>query len=413
VSRRLKIFWVVVLYLSQGFPFGVITFQLPVYFRQNGVSLADIGFLSLLTLPWSLKIGWAPIVDRYGQRKHWIAAMQIVMAILLFQIPFFDVARASTSLFVLILAICFASATADIAIDAYAIEILEKEDLASWGNAARINSWKAAYMLATGAVGVVASKFNWTVAFYCAGIFLLILLPVTLFAPSSTQKRPVDSAAEPKPEFFSKKFWLEGYVSLLKRPGILAVLLFILLYKLGSSTIAPMIRPFWVDRGYDTSEIGLVSGTLGTAESFVAPLVAAWLITRVRLFNAIWIFGILQVAPALLYAAVAHWDLGRPFMYAASLSESFDLSLAQVAFTGFLAIVCEKKYAATQYAFLSCVFAFTRSVAGWVGSFGAKSWGYEYFFTFTFFLGFVAFLFLPAVKRWIAEQMPNQIASKT
>jgi PAT family beta-lactamase induction signal transducer AmpG len=241
-------------------------------------------------------------------------------------------------------------------------------------------------------MGFIATKMGWTAAFFGAAAFLLFLVPITLAAPAPT--------VLPRSRETSSSPWLEGYASFFRRNGILFILLFVLTYKLGSSTAAPMIRPFWIDQGYSEAETLLVTGTIGTIESFIAPLAAAWFITRVGLFHALWIFGVLQVTPMVLYGAVAQWDLGRPWIYAASLSESFDLSLAQVTFTSFLTLICDKKHAATQYAFLTSVFGLTRAVAGWSGSFGAQSWGYPPFFLFAFILGFVSFLFLPYVKKW-------------
>jgi PAT family beta-lactamase induction signal transducer AmpG len=246
----------------------------------------------------------------------------------------------------------------------------------------------------------VATLYGWSAAFVFSGVFLFLLVPLTLFAPSSRSALPAVEPAKPAP-VLSSRFWFEGYRTLIERPGILWVLLFVLTYKLGTATSGSMILPFWADRHYTPAETGIVSGAVGALESIAAPLAAAWFISRVRLFNALWIFAILQILPGLVYGAVAHWDLGRPAMYAASLSQSFDLSLANLAFTSFLMMICDKKYAATQYAFLSCIFALTRSLAGWMGGITAGAWGFAPFFLFTFFLGFVAFAFLPWVKRWI------------
>jgi PAT family beta-lactamase induction signal transducer AmpG len=393
MERNKKLFWVVVLYLSQGFPFGVITATLPVYFRKHGFSLESIGFLTILTLPWSLKFLWAPVVDRHFQRKQWIVAMQIVMAAILFSLPTVSTEALTDQLRWLLLGLSFASATADIAIDAYFIEILGRDEIPS-GNAVRIISWKGAYMFATGVVGFAATRLGWGVAFSGCALFLLGLVPLTLAAPPPLPEIPGEKAAAPSSS------WLEGYASFFRRGGIVFILLFILTYKLGTSTAAPMIRPFWIDRGYSEAETLLVTGTVGTIESFIAPLAAAWVITRIGLFHSIWVFGLLQVIPMVLYGAIGLWDLGRPWIYAASLSESFDLSLAQVAFTSFLTLICDKRHAATQYAFLTSIFGLTRAVAGWSGSFGAQSWGYPPFFLLAFALGLVSFLFLPWVRRW-------------
>ena len=71
--------WIAGFYFAEGFPFGIVVDNLPVYFRVHGVSLAAIGMLSLLGLPWTLKVLWAPLVDRYGERRHWITASLVCM----------------------------------------------------------------------------------------------------------------------------------------------------------------------------------------------------------------------------------------------------------------------------------------------------------------------------------------------
>ena len=101
----------------------------PVYFRSHGVSLTDIGLISLAGLPWTLKFLWAPAVDLWGKRKHWIVICQILLAIDLVMLLLFEPAQGDWTLWCLLIAFAVFSATQDIAIDAYTIELLDEEEM--------------------------------------------------------------------------------------------------------------------------------------------------------------------------------------------------------------------------------------------------------------------------------------------
>ncbi|RPI09017.1 MAG: hypothetical protein EHM71_07055, partial [Zetaproteobacteria bacterium] len=125
VTTRTKLYWVAVLYFAEGFPFGIVKDTLPVFFRVHGVRLADIGLLTLVGLPWSLKFLWAPAVDVYGKRRTWILGCQALLILGILALLAVDPSRVTTLLWLLLLSLAFLSATQDIAIDAYTIELLD------------------------------------------------------------------------------------------------------------------------------------------------------------------------------------------------------------------------------------------------------------------------------------------------
>ncbi|MDQ1238597.1 MAG: transporter, family, beta-lactamase induction signal transducer AmpG, partial [Thermodesulfobacteriota bacterium] len=129
IKRSRKLLIVSLLYFAEGFPYGLIEQTLPIYFRVHGMSLAHLGLLSLLTLPYALKFFWAPAVDFFGRRRQWIVAVQFLMAasILLF-IPL-DPADPHIFLWVVTAAFAILSATQDVAIDAFTIELLRPSEM--------------------------------------------------------------------------------------------------------------------------------------------------------------------------------------------------------------------------------------------------------------------------------------------
>src|SRR6266404_3589896 len=119
MNLRRKLSWIGVLYFAEGFPFGIFLDNLPVYFRTHGVSLTQIGWMNFLRAPWALKVLWSPLVDRFGTRQRWIIACQMAMAVALAVVPLFDATQPTLGLWIVLMMLTTASATQDIAVDAY------------------------------------------------------------------------------------------------------------------------------------------------------------------------------------------------------------------------------------------------------------------------------------------------------
>ncbi len=215
-------------------------------------------------------------------------------------------------------------------------------------------------------------------------------------------------------------------MELLRRPAILPVLLFILVFKLPDAAMGFMVKPFWVDVGFSAAQIGLVSVNIGLALSIAGGIVGGWITDRIGIFSGLWMLGLAQAVSNLGYwLAASVIPLAAPgasvpfehmaILYAASATESFTGGLGTAAFLAFLMAIVEKERAATEYALLSSVFALSRSVAGWVGGLGAQSMGYGNWFLLTFFLAAPAYLLLPWVRRMLTrgDTMPLPETSGT
>lgn len=469
-----KLFWVGILYFAEGFPLGVFYDVFPVHLRQQGVDLWQIGFMSLLGLAWTLKFLWAPAVDYVRRHRRWIFFMDLLMGgiMLVFAVildfgPWVWLAIGLFTLF---------SATSDIAIDAYTIEMLNKDEL-GLANGVRNGMYRVG-MLASGLILVLADWLSWS-ATYLAGALILVACGIACLLAPPEQAYHTRSERSVKAEFraiarypnafalllvlvlmgaglvdtqlkfsngrpylwpalallgglvvLASHYWTrsltrgnsvrselnEGplfgaFFELIQRPGIIPVIIFILIYKLADTSMGFMVKPFWVDAGFSATEIGLVSVNIGLGLSIAGGLVGGWFTDRYGIFKGIWILGLFQALSNLGYAGVAH-VVPTPFegtvpvefktmMYSASVLESFTGGLGSAAFLAFLMAIVNKKRSASEYALLSSIFAFSRSVSGWAGGFGAESMGYASYFTLTFFLAFPAYLFLPWVKRML------------
>jgi MFS transporter, PAT family, beta-lactamase induction signal transducer AmpG len=451
-----KLVWIAVLYFGQGFPFGIAYDVWPVYFRVHGVSLKDIGLMALLFLPYTLKPAWAPLADRFGSRQAWVAACQFALAGLSLAMLALDPTRTDWLLWAVLLAFTFASATQDISIDAYAVDVAEPRETGLI-NGLRVSVARTAYLAGGGGLLLLADRpwsgwrGAWVVA---AGLFVLsgILALASPRVPREhAGRRPAAAEARGLARYripliglaaaLVAAAYLSGWQTLWLtlavlagtlvlvsffdpevlawglKPAMLPVLAFVLLYKLGDSTLGRMVKPFWVDTGMTSSEIGVISVWVGAALTFAGAMLGGWYIHRKGIFKALLWMGVGQLVSNFGYVAVAALHLHRgdavwlglsigphqAALYGASMIESITQGLGTAAFGAFLMNLCDRTHAATQYALLSATFSLSRDVVGAFSGIGVEHLGYPTYFTITAFIAIPGLALLPWIKGRIRE----------
>ena len=402
LTTRTKYFVVALLYFSEGLPFGLINNLLSVYFRVRKIPLEEIGLLSLLGLAWSLKIIWAPLVDRFGRRYWWILPAQLLLAVFSAVLAFLDPVSQKALFWLALAGICLASATQDIAADAYTIDILDEKELGP-ANGIRSAAYRVALITAGGVLVMLSETLGWSMTFIAAGVIMAVLALAVVGLPSFHQKRPVVSPSSP--------MW-EQYVGPIKRlfqkPNFWTAVIFILFFKVGEAMLVAMANPFWIDRGFTPGEIGLVVGTLGTLASIMGAISGGWLTARWGILKALWILGAVQASASLGYTFASLPLAPRSSIYFAALLESLAIGLATAAFLSFLMKLCDKEFSATHYAFLTILFGLGRSLAGVLGGYSASFLGYPVFFFVTFLIGLaplpVIFYLRPTLNRTMGNQ---------
>ena len=393
---RRTILWVTLLYVAQGLPYGVTSKIWPVWFRIHGVSLAEIGLMGLLSLPWSWKPLWAPLVDRFGSRRAWIVPCLGLLATVCAVFPALPADRVGPAVVAVMLAFTVASATQDIAIDAWTVQTATGSNL-GWINGLRASAFRVAVIAAGGVALLVADRLGWGVAWWAVAAAFAALALAALFLPE-----PDRSGAGGAPrETRTTRELVRAFFAWLLRPQMLPIALFALLFKIGDQAMSRMIEPFWIDRGMTLTEIGVVSNTLGIGLTIVGALTGGLFVTRFGLFRGLLWLGLGQGVSNLGYWAVAALALPRESIYAASAIESFTQGLGTAALLSFLTACCRRENAATEYALLSALFSFSREVAGGLSGFGAERMGYAGFFLFTGLLAAPALCLLP----WLRPQL--------
>jgi PAT family beta-lactamase induction signal transducer AmpG len=402
-AMKQKLGVVALLYFIQGAPAAILWEVLPVYFRLHGVSLRAIGGLRLLELPYSLKVFWSPLVHRYGDRRVWVLACMLGIAVVLMALPFTDVAAVGLIVLLLILLLTTLSATQDVAIDSYSVGLINRDEEGP-ANGVRASAYRVALVVAGGGLVFLATVLQWNSLFMLAGIAFVLLGFAALRVPKLSLP---DEARE---------HWLKGFVGWAGTWRVIPLVLFVLTYKLGEFAIGPMVKPFWVDYGKSiwpveedlVFQIGVFPTTFGIVLSVVGALMGGAFISRFGIFHGVWLLGLLQAGSNLGYSVVEWFNLGRFGLYGASMFESVSGGLGTAAFLAFLMNVCQKEHATVQYAFLSSIFSLTGRLIGGISGLGAEKYGYGDYFAVTFLLSLPAYLLLPWVKQWIHEDKPNR-----
>ena len=378
------------IYLIEGFPAALFTDVWPVYLRESGVSLETIGALAGLSVAWGLKVLWSPLVDRFGSRQHWIAGALIVIALALLALARLEQAAQPLALGIAIAAVCFASATQDIAIDAYSIGLVSRGEEGP-ANAMRVAAFRTALLLFGGGVLLLPGVLGWPATHQLLALVALGFAFFVLFTP-----RIALAGSE-------RRNLRDAFSGWRLRGALPSVLGFVLLFRLPDLAMGPMVTSFWVDGGIPREQIALVKSGIGFGATLAGAALGGVLVRRSGIGRALWIAGALAVASNLGYAAAALTGGGSFAIFAASSAESLCSGIAAVAFMSFLMRICEREHAAVQYAALSSLGflagALARSVSGVV----AEQLGFAGFFAATAVLALPAFVLLPAATRWARD----------
>lgn len=376
---------VALLSFSSGLPLGLVWYSIPDWMRDIGVDIRVVGLFTLAQAPWAFKVVWSPLMDRYvppfwGRRRGWMAVTQIALAALgLLLAGVGDHPEAIWVVGALALGVALASATQDVAIDAYAVEVLRNEEQGA-AVGARIAVYRAAMVLSGGAAITAASHLGWAAV---NALLAVAYVPMLLLS----WKAPEPEDQTPAPRSLRDAVW-HPFLGFLARHRAIEILAFVLLYKFADQLTQALTRPFLIDMGYSADHRGIALATVGMVATIAGAFVGGWVTTLAGLGHSLWVFGFLQIFSNIGYYLLA--ELGGPnlaAMYAATSFELFTSGLGTGAFSVLLLRMTQKRFSATQYALFSSLFALPRLLAGPIAGFAVDAIGWGPFFLSTLVMG--------------------------
>lgn len=298
------------LYWAQGLPVGFMTHALPVILRVEGVSLAHIGGFGLLMLPWSIKIFWAPLVDRHGSKsrghyRSWIIPLQWLSVSVLIGLSFLPIQALNQPLYLLIFFITLLvmngiGATQDIATDGLAVNIL-KNDQQHWGNTFQVMGSRLGFIVGGGAILWLLDVLQWQTTFLIlAALVFLNTLPILLF--KEPQHENLNAIAKAQ----QNKFQLKSYFQYFLQQSTLRWWLAILVtFKIADGLSGPLLKPLMVDMGLSFGQIGIYVTMLGAFAALIGAGLAGWCLKYWSRSWSLMIFSILKILSLIAYAWLA------------------------------------------------------------------------------------------------------------
>jgi len=362
---------------SSGLPFGVLAEPLTAWLAESGVSKTAIGLFALVSLPYSLKFLWAPLMDNlplpiltrmFGRRRGWVLLTQVLLLAVIFGMGLTDPAQSLwwTALFAVCVA--FASASQDIVIDAYRVEILETHKLAA-GAATATFGWRIG-QVGAGAAGLIfADLLPWSVVYGAMAALVGVGIIAILVNPEPKTETTVE-ADELKVHSRLYVAVVRPFQEFLTRPGWLAIIGFILLYKFGDAVLSVMKIPFFLEIGFSKTQIAEIAKLFGFNAIIAGGLMGGILLARLGIMRGLMVCGVLMALSNLIFVAQAQAGNDMWMLALTIAVENITTGMGTTAFVAYLSSLCNVAYTATQYALLTSLMAFSRTVmssgAGWL-----------------------------------------------
>jgi PAT family beta-lactamase induction signal transducer AmpG len=376
---------------SSGLPIALVLSTLQMWYTVNNIGLATIGFLTLIGLPYTYKFLWSPLMDRFvppflGRRRGWMLITQVLLLVGIFFMALLNPKEQPTQLALLAVCVALFSASQDIVLDAYRTDVLTADErglgLALWANGYRIG------MIVSGAVAlIIANDVGWRAMYISMALLMLIGVLASFWAD------------EPKVcGKISQNFratLIEPFRAFLKKRYAILLLLVVIFYKIGDAFSLSLASPFFYrELHFNLTQIAWVFKVFGTVASVCGTLLAGVLMTRLNLYKSLIIFGWLQAIALLFFSALA--IVGNNFhLFAASVFiENFTSGMGTVALLALLTALCDRRYSATHYAFLSAFMAIGRTFIGPVAGFTIQYIDWATFFAIACLLGLSSLVIL-------------------
>jgi PAT family beta-lactamase induction signal transducer AmpG len=355
-----RILTILVLGFSSGLPLALTGATLSAWLSTQGVAKTTIGIFALVAVPYSLKFLWAPLIDglslpfltaRLGRRRGWAILTQLALIGCILLLGAVDPKETPVLTASLALLVAFVSASQDIVIDAYRVEILAEDEQGA--GAAAVQVGYRFGMLASGAGALyLADIYGFSAAYAVMAVLVVVGIATILANPEPRAGAAAEAGGRDAVRWITRHV-IAPFADFMSRPGWLAILAFILLYKFGDAVAGVMTTPFYIETGFTLSEIASVSKLFGLAATLAGVVLGGVAVARWGMASALLVCGVLQMLSNLMFAAQAAVGHDVAFLALTIGIENLTGGMGSAAFVAYLSSLCRVAFTATQYALLS------------------------------------------------------------
>jgi PAT family beta-lactamase induction signal transducer AmpG len=398
--------------INSGLGLALLTSIFTTYLRDNQIDLVTIGILSLRMTPYSLKYFWAPFVENsrisifknsFGQRKSWLLTCQFLLFISIITIGFIDVKNHLFLFCFMAFVVSFLSATYDIAMEAFRIELFKKQDL-NRGILHNILGFRFG-LLCTAAGGIYLSLLlPWNVVYL---IIAMLIIPCMLIIYHSEDKRKIkDDFISPKNfrEWLNKMF-LIPFSLLARKKHFTIMFIIILFYKLSDGYIDAMLIPFLMDIGHSKSEIASITKVLGMIFAVAGTFFGSYIISKFKLLTNLLVAEFFAAISNLLFIILIHFSPNLKLLTLVISIENFCSGVCNILLIQYMSSLCSKKFTAIHFAILISVSGMAKtilsSLSGWV----AITYGWNDFFLISSFLSLPSIICMLLLIKYKSKKL--------
>jgi PAT family beta-lactamase induction signal transducer AmpG len=393
---------------SSGLPLLLTSTLLQAWLTRRGYPLGLIGLVALVGLPYSFKFLWAPFLDRFeisplGRRRSWLLVTQLLLVAAIVALGLVGPRYGFVPIAAVAFAVCFFSASQDTVIDAYRRESLS-EDEQAFGASLYVNGYRVAMLVASGG-GLILSHFvgfRTTYFLMAAGMGVGIL--TTFWADEPPSRDPGRGW---------RALVLEPLRSYFAQEDALLVLLFVVIYKVGDLTASNMTIPFYLRLGYSRESIGLVVKLFGYWAIVAGGLLGGVASLRIGLYRTLFWFGLLQACATASYAWLTVTGPSIGWLAAVISLENLSLGMSTAAFVGFLAVMTDRRFTATQFALLTSLMAVPRVLLSSPAGYLAGAVGWAPFFLICAAMAAPGLILVRRFRGWLERRTGTTATAET
>lgn len=362
---------------AAGLPLLLTMGVLQARMTEANVSLGIIGLVSLAQIPYTWKVVWAPILDRFtlpilGRRRGWLFMAQLCLTLSIGLLGLADPASRFTLMVVAAMLVAFFSASQDVVVDAYRRETLSDNEL-GLGSSLYVFGYRLGMLLSSGGGMIMADHMSWTSVYFIIALCMLPCMLFTLLAPEpeiqiGSPKTLRSAVVDPLREYFS-------------RQDAIRMLAFIILYKLGDTMASTMTMPFYLkELAFSKTQVGTVVKFFGTGATIGGAMAGGVMMLKLGINRSLWLFGVLQALSTACFALLLATGPQVVALAGVIGFENISGGMGTAAFMAFMASITDKRFTATQYALLTSLMAIPRIFASAPTGFAVEYLGWGPFF---------------------------------
>jgi len=405
---------------SAGLPFLLVFSTLSAWLRDEGVERSVIGFFSWIGVTYSIKVFWAPVVDRLalpfltkflGKRRSWMLLAQLGIVVGLVGMGSSDSHSQLQQIALFAVWVAFCSATQDVVVDAYRIESVNPEYQGAMA-ATYVLGYRIALLVAGAGAFYIADYASWKVAYFVMAAAMSVGLVTTLCLKEPDHKHFdgrlsedvavkrqniwrrlsisfVDAVLHPFVEFFGRN----GKVGLL-------ILMLIAVYKMSDITMGVMANPFYLDLGFSKKDIADISKVFGFFMTIAGAAMGGVLVVRYGIMRPLLLGAVMVAATNLLFAVLAVSNPNLLLLAGVISADNLSGGIATSVFIAYLSSLTSTAYTATQYALFSSLMTLPAQLLGGFSGVVVDSYGYTVFFIYASTVGLPAIVLVLLLMRY-------------